>query len=82
MPSQTFMNRSFWTAATSSGLVVNSPVRKWFTLNDTQTIFNRLEEHGRTWKIYVAEPMAISFHGLIHYSRVKHRLATHVVPFA
>jgi phospholipase C len=23
VPSQTFMNRSFWTAATSSGLVVN-----------------------------------------------------------
>ena len=28
VPSQTFMNRSFWTAATSSGLVVNSPVKK------------------------------------------------------
>ena len=28
VPSQTFMNRSFWTAATSSGLVVNSPVQK------------------------------------------------------
>ena len=26
VPSQTFMNRSFWTAATSSGLVVNSPM--------------------------------------------------------
>ncbi len=25
VPSQTFMNRSFWTAATSSGLVVNAP---------------------------------------------------------
>ena len=25
VPSQTFMNRSFWTAATSSGFVVNSP---------------------------------------------------------
>ena len=29
VPSQTFMNRSFWTAATSSGLVVNSPAAKW-----------------------------------------------------
>ena len=28
VPSQTFMNRSFWTAATSSGLVVNSPMRQ------------------------------------------------------
>ena len=25
VPSQTFMNRSFWTAATSSGFVINSP---------------------------------------------------------
>jgi phospholipase C len=31
VPSQTFMNRSFWTAGTSSGLVVNLPMRKWFT---------------------------------------------------
>ncbi len=82
VPSQTFMNRSFWTAATSSGMVVNSPAGKWLKHNDAETIFERLEQHGRTWKIYVAEPMAISFHGLIHYSRLKHRLATHVVPFA
>jgi phospholipase C len=82
VPSQTFMNRSFWTAATSSGIVVNSPVRKWFSRNDAETIFERLEQHGKTWKIYVMEPMPLSFHGVIHYSRLKHRLATHVVPFA
>src|SRR6478752_726663 len=82
VPSQTFMNRSFWTAATSSGLVVNSPARKWFTENDAETIFERLEQHGKTWKIYVMEPMPISFHGIIHYSRLKDRLATNVVPFA
>ena len=82
VPSQTFMNRSFWTAATSSGLVVNTPAKKWLAKNDAETIFERLEQHGKSWKIYVAEPMAISFHGLIHYARLKHRLATHVVPFA
>ena len=27
VPSQTFTNRSFWTAATASGFVVNEPVR-------------------------------------------------------
>ena len=53
VPSQTFMNRSFWTAATSSGLVVNSPVKKWFEKNDAETIFERLEQHGKTWKVYV-----------------------------
>ena len=68
VPSQTFMNRSFWTAATSSGIVVNSPVKKWFTKNDAETIFERLEQHGKTWKIYVMEPMPLSFHGIIHYS--------------
>jgi phospholipase C len=82
VPSQTFMNRSFWTAATSSGLVVNSPAGKWFTKNDTETIFERLEAHGRTWKVYVMEPMALSFTGVIHYPRLKDRLATHFVPFS
>jgi phospholipase C len=61
---------------------VNSPAKKWLSQNDAETIFERLEQHGKTWKIYVAEPMAISFHGLIHYPRLKDRLATHVVPFA
>ena len=82
VPSQTFMNRSFWTAATSSGIVVNSPVRKWFTENDAETIFERLEQHGKTWKVYVMEPMPLSFTGVIHFPRLKHRLATHFVPFA
>jgi phospholipase C len=82
VPSQTFMNRSFWTAATSSGFVVNSPVSKWFAKNDAETIFNRLESHGRTWKVYVMEPMPLSFTGLIHYPRLRHRLASHFVPFA
>jgi phospholipase C len=82
VPSQTFMNRSFWTAATSSGFVVNTPVRKWFEKNDAETIFERLEAHGRTWKVYVMEPMPISFTGVIHFPRLKDRLATHFVPFA
>src|SRR4029079_7951179 len=81
VPSQTFMNRSFWTAATSSGLVVNAPYRKWFTQNPAETIFERLEEHGKTWKIYVMEPMPVSFHGFSHYSRLKDRVATQIVRF-
>jgi phospholipase C len=67
VPSQTFTNRSFWTAATASGLVVNSPVPKWLTGNTAETIFDRLEQHGKTWKVYVAEP---------------DRFATHFEPFA
>ena len=82
VPSQTFMNRSFWTAATSSGIVVNSPVSKRLTKNDAETIFERLEQHGKTWKVYVMEPMSLSFHGIIHYPRLKDRLATNFVAFA
>jgi phospholipase C len=82
VPSQTFMNRSFWTAATSSGLTVNSPATKWLTNNDAETIFNRLDQHGKSWKIYVAEPMQFSATAIIHYQRMKDRLATNVVPFA
>ena len=63
VPSQTFTNRSFWTAATSSGLVVNSPTKKWFTKNDAETIFERLERHGKTWKVYV--DMRVSLHGIL-----------------
>ena len=82
VPSQTFMNRSFWTAATSSGFVVNGPVSKWLAGNDAETIFDRLEAHGRTWKVYIMEPMPVSFTGVIHFPRLRDRLATHFVPFA
>jgi phospholipase C len=82
VPSQTFMNRSFWTAATSSGFVVNSPMTKWLAQNTAETIFDRLEAHGKTWKVYVMEPMPISFTAVIHFPRLKDRLATHFVPFA
>jgi hypothetical protein len=71
------MNRSFWTAATSSGFVVNSPMGKWLAGNEAGTIFDRLEAHGRTWKVYILEPMPVSFTGVIHYPRLKDRLATH-----
>src|SRR5262249_44789373 len=76
------MNRSFWTAATSSGMVVNGPVGKWLAKNTAETIFDRLEAHGRTWKVYVMEPMSISFTGVIHYPRLHDPFATNFVPFA
>jgi phospholipase C len=82
VPSQTFTNRSFWTAATSSGFVVNFPGSNWLAHNTAETIFNRLDQHGKTWKIYVAEPQRVSVTGLIHYPRLKDRFETHVVPFA
>ena len=82
VPSQTFTNRSFWTAGTSSGLVVNSPTMKWTKQNTAETLFDRLEAHGRTWKVYVLEPARLSFTGWIHMPRLKDRLATNIVPFS
>jgi phospholipase C len=82
VPSQTFTNRSFWTAATSSGLVVNTPLKNWLTANDAETIFDRVEAHGRTWKVYVGEPDRFSGTGLIHFPRLKDRFETHFVPFS
>jgi hypothetical protein len=82
VPSQTFTNRSFWTAATASGFVVNEPVPNWLGQNTAETIFNRLEQRGKTWKVYVGEPDRFSATGLIHYPRLKDRFGTHFVPFA
>ena len=82
VPSQTLPNRSFWTAATSSGSVWNPPTSKFIKNSNAETIFNRLDSHGKTWKVYVSEPMAFSCHGMIHYERLKDQFATHFVPFS
>ena len=82
VPSQTLPNRSFWTAATSSGFAVNAPVRNFVRKNIAETIFNRLDDHGKTWKVYIAEPMRLSGTGLAHVQRLKGQFATRFVPFA
>ena len=82
VPSQTLPNRSFWTSATSSGYVWNPPTSKFIKNSNTETIFNRLDDHNKTWKVYVSEPMALSWHGMIHYQRLKDQYATHFVPFS
>ncbi len=82
VPSQTFPNRSFWTAASSSGLVVNTPATDWYFHNTAETLFDRLEAHGRTWKVYVLEPCPLSVTGAIHTPRLKRWFAERFVPFA
>lgn len=85
VPSQTFMNRSFWIAGTCSPLptggTINNPTSHWINDNTAETLFDRLEAHGRTWKVYVKEPSPATFTGLIHWPRLKDRFATHFVPF-
>jgi phospholipase C len=82
VPSQTLANRSFWTAATASGFVVNRPMSNFMHHNHAETIFDRLEQHDKTWKVYVLEPDPISFTGMIHMARLKERFDTHFVPFS
>ena len=50
--------------------------------NTAETIFDRLDEHGKTWKVYIAEPQQLSGTALVHFQRLKDRLATHFVPFS
>jgi phospholipase C len=70
VPSQTFCNRSFFHASTSHGYVDNGGdggLRKWFDpANDAPTIFNRLQEAGRSWRVYFDDRQLISLTGFIH----------------
>jgi phospholipase C len=71
VPSQTLPNRSFWTAATSSGFAVNSPVKNFVQHNDAETIFNRLDDHGKTWKVYIALGTSLSTLGKTLYEGIR-----------
>jgi phospholipase C len=77
VPSQTFTNRSFFHAASSSGLLVNAPYANFPTHNTAETLFNRLEAHGLTWRIYCDPPSQYSLTGVIHAARLRGRFATH-----
>jgi phospholipase C len=72
VPSQTFTNRSFLHAATSSGFVVNmSPPDAFPVHNNAETIFERLTARGLSWRVYCDPPSHVSFTGVIHASRLR-----------
>jgi phospholipase C len=78
VPSQTFTNRSFFHAATASGYVINFPPAAAFPVHNTaETIFQRLETKGLTWRVYCDSPSPASFTGIIHASQLHSRFATH-----
>jgi phospholipase C len=80
VPSQTFANRSFFHAATASGYAVNlSPPDSFPVHNTAETIFERLESKGLTWKVYCDAPAHVSFTALIHAARLKDRFASQFV---
>jgi len=71
VPSQTFTNRSFYHAASASGLVVNPPYDSFPRQNDAETIFERLTAAGLSWRVYVDPGMPISITGMIHTPRLR-----------
>jgi phospholipase C len=76
VPSQTFTNRSFFHAATASGYVINFPPADAFPVHNTaETIFERLESKGLTWRVYCDAPSPASMTGIIHASRLHSRFA-------
>ncbi len=78
VPSQTFTNRSFFHAATASGYVINFPPAAAFPVHNTaETIFQRLEGKGLTWRVYCDSPSPASFTGIIHASQLHTSFATH-----
>src|SRR5579875_1176791 len=80
VPSQTFANRSFLHAASSSGYVVNmDPADSFPVLNSAETIFERLDAQGLSWRVYCDPPSHISVTGLIHARRLLDKFATHFV---
>ena len=82
VPSQTFPNRSFFHAATSSGFVVNMPIENFPLHNQAETIFNRLESAGLSWKVYFDPIQLVSLTGIIHASQLEQYFPTRFVPMA
>jgi phospholipase C len=80
VPSQTFPNRSFFHAASSSGFVVNEPFGNFPLRNDAETIFERLEAAHVTWKVYFDPIQLVSLTGIIHARRLFPFFRTHFSP--
>jgi phospholipase C len=80
VPSQTFCNRSFFNSGASGGYVNNEPYPKW-TQNLQETIFERLQNRGYSWKIYFDHRDVLPMTMLIHYTRLKPFARTNICSF-
>ncbi len=76
VPSQSFTNRSFHHAGTASGFVVDFPYENFPVYNDAETIFERLDAAGLSWRVYVDTAMRASVTGIIHAARLSEHFAT------
>lgn len=76
IPTQTFCNRSFVHAGTSSGYVNNGGGGRCL-VNDTPTIFDLLESAGKSWNIFVGGWLLQSFTLLTQKHLWKYALTDH-----
>ncbi|AUM65320.1 phosphoesterase [Brevibacillus laterosporus] len=80
VPSQTWTNRSFLHAASSSGWVNNTPYEKWLFGNHAETIFDRILAQNRkdlTWRVYYDKLDMVSLTLLIHFPRLSRYRKSH-----
>jgi phospholipase C len=80
IPTQTFCNRSFVHAGTSSGYVNNGGGGLCF-VNDSPNIFDMLESAGKTWNIFCGGWLLQSFALLTQKRLWKYALTKHFVHF-
>jgi phospholipase C len=80
IPTQTFCNRSFIHAGTSSGYVNNGGDGLCF-VNDSPTIFDLLESAGKTWNIFCGGWLLQSFTLLTQRHLWKYALTRHFAHF-
>jgi phospholipase C len=80
IPTQTFCNRSFVHAGTSSGYVNNEGGGMCF-VNDSATIFDLMESAGRTWNIFCGGWLLESFTLLTQKRLWKYALTKHFAHF-
>ncbi len=79
VPSQTFTNRSFFNAGSASGFVTNMIPTDAFPVHNTaETIFERLEAQGLSWRVYCDHDSIVPFTGVIHASRLLGRASNFV----
>jgi phospholipase C len=78
VPSQTFCNRSFFHAGTSSGFTSNEPYSHFPLHNSAPTVFNRLDEKNVPWRIYFDRQDGFSMTYLIHFQPLLTKLGTNI----
>ncbi len=80
IPTQTFCNRSFVHAGTSSGYVNNGGGGHCF-INETPTIYDLLENAGKSWNVFCGGWLLESFALLTQKSMWKYALSNHFAHF-